>query len=531
MTESPYSIDNRVAAPRARWSGTLSTRVFVTLAFVLALGACGGAGNPGQLGSLRPYFHTSYSGMLSNAEPDEGAIPSAGRTYRGAFRPLNYEAVAGVQFLLGNLTGNDIRGAKMLMGISTNGNAEQVPTKNGVANNVITGDPRTGWVQVKIGGASDLPVPRNQDGESGAGLAWTDLVTIANNLAPGEGEIVWRLWVPSRATAPYARTYSQTVSRTEEDGSVTHGHPNEKLSAIRGLSVFEYDVRGLDFWKDSSYMHYGYTDGDAVSSPGVANSWTTTPPPPNHYNAYAHVAQPTVGGDTVRAVAAVPVLGVRWKATRDLPVIEMVGDSITQGYADHEQIVSVDGIPGRLIREFGSGSNAQYIFVNFGQSGWTPEQYLARWKGLARADTRGATALVYSIYSPNGFADGFHNNQAGIDAMKQNCLAAESAAHDYGRVFIPMFITGTNVNLIGNDYDATDLVQDLLDWAKKRYGNQLLDLHEAVQGAGTLGPSMDNRFTSDGTHPNVAGYDALGAKAIAIFPSVYQEARNAQMGK
>lgn len=529
MTESLNPFGNRVAAPRARWSGILSTRAFVTLAFVLALGGCGGAGDPGQLGSLRPYFHTSYSGMLSNAEPDEGAIPSDGRTYRGSFRPLNKEAVVGVQFLLGNLTSKDIRGATMLIGISTNGNDEQVPTKNGVANNVITGDPRTGWVQVTIGGASDLPVPASQDGESGAGLAWTDLVTIANNLAPGEGEIVWRLWVPSRAKAPYARTYSQTV-----DG----GMPNEKLSAVRGLSVFEYDVRGWDSWQDSSYMHYGYVDGDAVSDLGLAKTWTTTPPPPIHYNAYAHIAQPTAGGSTVKAVAAVPVLGVRWKVTRDLPVIEMVGDSITQGYHDRigDHIVGVDGVPGRLVRTLGltkDDKTAKYTFINFGQSGWTPEQYLARWKGLARADALGATAMVYSIYSPNGFV-ATHQNQARIEELKANCLAAEKAAHDYGRIFIPSFITGTNYGLIGTGRDETGLVKNLLEWAIDRYGTQLLDLHSAVQPTGaeaTIGPSMASKYTGDQTHPNWDGYDALGKKAVEIFPSVYEAARAAQMSR
>lgn len=507
INESLKQIGNPVTAFRSRWSDFLSCRIFAALAFVVSLGGCGGANNPDELGSLKAYFQTSYSGMMSIAEPDEGAIPNDGRTYRGAVRPLNDEAVAGVQFLLGNMTGNQIRGAKMLMGISTNGNADQVPTQNG-------------WVQVKIGGASDLPVPASQDGESGAGLAWTDLITIANTLAPGSFEIVWRLWVPPRATAPYARTFSQADK----------GYPNEKLSAIRGLSVFEYDVRGWPFNEDSSYMHYGHTDGDAVTNPGVSMTWFTTPPPPNYWNAYSHLAQHHPGDEEVKAVAAVPVLGFRWKATRDLPVIEMVGDSITQGYADHEQIVSVDGIPGRLIRALGSGNNAQYTFVNFGQSGWTPEQYLARWKGLARADTSGATAMVYSIYSPNGFAFD-HQNQTRIEALKANCLAAEKAAHDYGRIFIPAFITGTNMFLIGNGVDDTGLVKDLLDWAKLRYGAQLLDLHEAVQGAGTAGPSMDNAYTSDQTHPNVAGYDALGDKAITIFPTVYAAARAAQIAK
>ena len=516
----------------------MTHRIFASLAFVLALGACGGASSPGELGSPKPYFHTSYSGMMSNKEPDEGDIPIGGRTYRGSVRPLNEESVVGVQLLVGNMTLSPISGAKLLVGISTNFNPEQLPAPNGTINNAITNNLNTGWVQVKIGGADNLPVPASEDGEDGAGLAWTDLIPIANNFTPGDFEIVWRMWVPERDTAPYARTYSETTSRKEEDGSITYGLPNEKVSAIRGLSVFEYDARGWNPYQNSSYMHYGYTNGDAVTSPGVSKTWATTPPPPNHYNAYGHVAQPTQGGDTVPAVAAIPVLGFRWKATRSLPVIEMVGDSITQGYHDRigDHIIGVDGVPGRLIRALGSGKTAKYTFINFGQSGWTPEQYLARWKGLARADTAGATALVYSIYSPNGFVGGEYQNQQRIDALKANCLAAEQAAHDYGRIFIPSFITGTNYGLIGTGRDDTGLVKNLLEWAKARYGNQLLDLHSAVQPDpngenATIGPSMDAPYTGDQTHPNWDGYDALGEKAVEIFDDVFAAARTAQMTK
>jgi lysophospholipase L1-like esterase len=80
------------------------------------------------------------------------------------------------------------------------------------------------------------------------------------------------------------------------------------------------------------------------------------------------------------------------------------------------------------------------------------------------------------------------------------------------------------------------MVKNLLDWAKARYGNQLLDLHEAVQSKYTVGPAMQSApmigevpYTDDQTHPNVAGYDALGEKAVDIFPSVYAAARAAQM--
>jgi lysophospholipase L1-like esterase len=374
-----------------------------------------------------------------------------------------------------------------------------------VANNTITGNPHTGWVQVKIGGAADLPVDADPDG---TGLAWTDLVAFSPNFAPDDGEIVWRIWVPNRTTAPYALSIAQ-------DGGGT---------ALRALARFQILARGDDFYQSSSWMYYGWADGNIVTSPTTAATWTVTSNPLNDFYAYA---SPNV--------TATPVLGYRWKANRSLPVIEIVGDSIVQGYWDNEDgPFSVAGVPGRLIEALGSGANAQYTFVNFGASGYTPEQYLARWKGLAFADLTGGTALVYSIYSPNGFGDG---GMTRIEELKQLCIAAEQAAHDTGRIFIPMFVTGTNYGFLGGanwEVDNTDLTQALVDWATARYGNQFLDLHQVVKYAGTKGPSMQdgshgpNTYTADETHPNTLGYDVLGAEAVRQFPSVYAAARTAQ---
>jgi len=447
---------------------------------------------------------------MMDQEPLEGAIPAAGRTYRGSIKPVNDEAVAGIQFLLGNLTASQIRGAKMLMGIASVVNADQIPTNNGVANNTITGNPHTGWVQVKIGGATDLPVEADPDG---TGLAWTDLVAFSPNFNPNDGEIVWRIWVPDRATAPYALSIAQGDAVSAAS------------TAIRSLARFQIRARGDGFSQGSNWMYYGWADSNIVTNPATIATWTVTTNPLNDFYAYS---SPNV--------TATPILGYRWKATRSLPVIEMVGDSITQGYWDSEDgPFSVDGVPGYLIEALGSGSNAQYTFVNFGASGYTPEQYLARWKGLAYADLTGGTALVYSIYSPNGF--NLYDLQGSIDALKQNCIAAEKAAHDTGRIFIPMFITGTNYGFLGGtnwEVDYTDSVQGLVDWAAARYGNQFLDLHLVVKYAGTKGPSLQdgtfgpNKYTNDETHPNTLGYDVLGAEAVRQFPTVYANARAAQ---
>jgi lysophospholipase L1-like esterase len=340
------------------------------------------------------------------------------------------------------------------------------------------------------------------------------LVAFSPNFNPNDGEIVWRIWVPDRATAPYALSIAQS------------GGGSADSAAIHALARFQILARGDDFYQSSNWMYYGWADGNIVTNPATSATWTVTP---NYFDDvfYAYSSP---------KVTATPILGYRWKATRSLPVIEIVGDSITQGYWDNEDgPFSVAGVPGRLIETLGSGANAQYTFVNFGASGYTPEHYLARWKGLAYADLTGGTALVYSIYSPNGFADGGpHTNLARIIEMEQNCLAAEKAAHDTGRIFIPMFITGTNMNLLGGGVDETDLVQALVDWAAARYGNQFMDLHQVVTDKSTKGPSMQDgtggttKYTNDETHPNTLGYDVLGAEAVRQFPSVYANARAAQ---
>lgn len=456
------------------------------------------------------YFQTLFSGMMQDEEPDEGPVPLEGRTYRGSFRLWNDESVTAIQFLMGNLSSQPVRGARMVVGISANGNSSMLPTREGVPVDEITGNPRTGWVRVYLSGAQDLPVPSDTDG---TGLAWTDPVQFAPAFDPTQGEVVWRIWIPSSNVATYARTFSGGA-----------GNVQDTFSVLRSFAILQRDLFGENDW-----MRFGYADGDWVSNPAVGADWVTTPNPGAVFSAYG-----------TAYVSSIPILGYRWNATRPVRLIEFVGDSITQGYGDWDQIVNMDGVPGKLLRAFGVGSDARYSIVNFGQSGFTPEQYLARWKGLARADPAGATAMAYSIFSPNGFAGESNQSWERVDEMKANCLAAEAACAELGRKFIPVFITGTNMFFLNPCLDQrppvswcrdeTDKTKALLDWAKDRYGSRLLDLHQAITDPSTIGPSMlgglsdQPIYTIDHTHPSTSGYSALGVEAVSKFEAVVNQA-------
>lgn len=202
-------------------------------------------------------------------------------------------------------------------------------------------------------------------------------------------------------------------------------------------------------------------------------------------------------------------------------IIECVGDSITVGYNDHDIILSVEGYPQRLNRVLGAKSG-EFEFINFGQSGFRPEQYLARWASFANSNRTEGSALVYSIYSPNGYFDnGYPIGASRNTELINNCLLAEQYATQYGRLFIPCFITGTNLFLI----NQSTIVKDILDWAQNRYGARLLDLHNAIQDqTNQLAPYMASQYTDDQTHPNTAGYDVLGVEAVSKFVSCYNAA-------
>ena len=227
------------------------------------------------------------------------------------------------------------------------------------------------------------------------------------------------------------------------------------------------------------------------------------------------------------------LLGLRWGRSdnHQKKVIECVGDSITEGYNDNVIGVAVGGYPARLRDSIGKNSDT-WEFFNFGQSGLTPEQYIATWTDWAKTTPNQATAMLYSIYSPNGFFDGngIVLGTSRVTALQNLCIQAESLARTYGRLFIPIFITGTNTNLVTAPASAatqnnTNYVNDLLVWAQNRYVSRLLDLHSAIQDpTNNIGPSMAANYTIDGTHPNGSGYDALGALAVTAFPIAYAAA-------
>lgn len=438
-------------------------------------------------------IYTYFSGMMTDAEPDEGSITEQGRTYSVSLQcPKTLNNGAYYDYLditFANMSSANANGMKFLI-------KENNPYTNAGATTsaAITQDITTGWLSasIDISAATDTTTPTFK----------TYRFNLGNSIVGGN-DFNLRFFVPPLSAAKYARTFTTCGASSYE-----------KNSMFTSLSKYNFGLLGLPTnWR----IGLAYVNDDYISNQASAtnsSNWT-----------FATGAE--IESYYPPSPSSIPWILIKWHevGTSAKKVVEMVGDSIMQGYGDNSCILSVEGLTRRLNLN-NTSQDTNRFFINFGQSGSTPEQYLDRWEGLAKNTS--ATAMVYSIFSPNGYFNEGTIIDARIPAMSANCVAAEALATQYGRVFIPCWITNTNLFQLNNlpasaaTQNTTYKAKELYDWAIARYGNRLWNLQDAINDTtNTVGTNMAAQYTDDQTHPNQNGIDALGSLAISTFDTVY----------
>jgi hypothetical protein len=197
-----------------------------------------------------------------------------------------------------------------------------------------------------------------------------------------------------------------------------------------------------------------------------------------------------------------------------------VGDSGTEGFRDGTD-VSCNGVPGRLLRlEIEAPGPLSTIHLNHGASGMMVPQYIAIAKGIIGADPRVYTAIMCSIWSPNGPA----GEPAEWAARPENLAAMLVALQDFeawllarSKVFIPVFMMGSAFDL---GVDQRVRMQGHID-ACTALWPWLLNLNTPIQDpAYTDGPRMlIPTYCEDGTHQNQAGFTAQAAYVRPLIPA------------
>ena len=423
------------------------------------------------------FHHISFSGMMTNNQPDEGPILEQGRTWFTAFSPLYDLSANYIELIFCNMLNNNVSGLMYRV-------AEDV-AKNSTS---YSTNPLVGWVS----GTVDISAS-DSNGHT--------FKTIRINFPTPKRnpKIHIYLYHPYYTSSNnYARSFTTNGSTGAQKNSIFGG-----LDYLYTAYKWNYDT--------SNFIEMDFCDGNYVEN---ITSFSAT---------HTKLSQASSEMYAPNKPSSVPMVGLRFGRSdnKKRKIIECVGDSITVGYNDHDVLLSVEGYPQRLNKYLGSVSG-DFEFINFGQSGFRPEQYLARWASYANCNQRDGTALVYSIFSPNGYFDNGHPIGASRNTeIINNCLLAEQYANLYGRLFIPCFVTGTNLYLL----NVSTIVKDILVWAQNRYGSRLLDLHNAIQDqTNLLAPYMASQYTDDQTHPNTNGYDALGQEAVSRFISCYNAA-------
>lgn len=216
----------------------------------------------------------AQNGLFEDREPAESGwdliptVSGAGRTLCENFNRMSVSAPASqhtvyfVRFLLGNISTSPISGGKSIIAYSTGWDGSWEPIVSSVKQNTITGNIRTGWRHLTIGGDPTLPIPAAPALASGKGIAlvWTDWVPVPNgqNLGANSWDFYTRFLLPPRNVAPYALTIGNWDSYT-----------GNRLATIAGRS----EVRRL--WRaneNSPNAFHVRAEGDYVTDPSTAGN-------------------------------------------------------------------------------------------------------------------------------------------------------------------------------------------------------------------------------------------------------------------
>lgn len=447
-----------------------------------------------------PEVVTSFSGMMKAEQPDDENIPPEGATFSISMPTIkNISTITSAYYDYVDITfANMSTSAATGMVVAIKNNSPWVNAGAAVSA-AMTQNTSTGFLSAAVDISAAAP-----------GGITTKTIRFPLTNVNGSDDMAIRFYVPESQALTYARTFTTC-------GSTSYN----KTTIFKSFSLASFSLLNLPLdWQ----VGIARTSGNKIQDMSASNSanWKYIG---SGFGAYKPPDYPS----------SIPWMCLKWhmKNVPSIRTFELVGDSIAQGYGNNDNTLNVQGITQTInINSVSAvGTSSVNWFINFGQSGFTPEQYLARWEEIAK--TTSATALIYSIFSPNGYFNGGVPIYSRIEDMKNNCLLAEQKAAQYGRLFIPCFITNTNMfqlnttPAISATQNTTWIVKELYDWAISTYGNRLLNLQPAVADTtNPIGINMDPQYTYDRTHPNDAGIEALGAKALADIDTVYQNVVN-----
>jgi len=195
-------------------------------------------------------------------------------------------------------------------------------------------------------------------------------------------------------------------------------------------------------------------------------------------------------------------------------------DSIGQGYGDINYLPTITGVPIRLITSLSgfSASNPTWSLLNLGMSGFTSSQHFNRLVQIYNGTPSSLrpTLLLYDIYSPNGMFTSAgvwdYARLTSANGAWATALSAEAWCATNSIAFIPQTFGASLYGPSGPNFRFRD---ELLYPAISRWGSKLLRHDDILQDPAvdlaSQGQQWLASYTTDGTHPNQSGYDAIGS--------------------